>query len=954
MGPGKLFLLACIGLGPCMALPVHAQGDQGPASAAAESRPAAQAIHSGRLPNGLRYIIVPRRSEAFEDTSRVAIRMRVDGGWRAEGPGENGLVHLIEHLPLEGNSRMSAEEAIAFRDQHTDIREWGAFTSPYASEYFLTTKSNQPPVIVDALRYLGGIAIGLPISAEAVDRQRQIVINEMAGRLDEAMMLHQRARVLAPASEWDISRGYDSSDVATADLGTIEALYRRIYRPDNVTVVVVGDVDPVAMTVLLVTEFGAWSPVAGYDSALGHGTGAAESGALPDGGVEPSPNAGLQHTASLGTAGQRTVLASLRTAAPYPVDTTSTTPRRDAATIDRVIALILSHRLELQALEAGLGSTDFTIAPTDAGGRAFIWQLAPVSAEWRPALAILLDQVAAAPKGGFTERELATAKRIMLRDVNDRNEQAMFYSNGSLSASISDSLNRGLELQSDREASERDLRLLADLTLVSLNETWRRATASAPLQTRIEGFAEEGGVSLSDALAAFADNHAPRAAEALAGGHAGPEREKPLTKPGRIVSDERANDGIRTLVFENGSTLRLIRREHQGKYLEIEVRASAPRARGELTHCDALVLPHFVRAGGTAAQSERSRRDVLWGRDVRFAPFEMTSDGIRTGASARIEDSVVALQDLHAIMSAPGFRGNGEQVAAGLAREALNAVHRDPLTAVMWEVESRLTAENQNPSAGTGELCGSSAGMGRASTYLRPILSQGQVDAAIAGNMDEANVIAQFASTFGQDRRQAAMQDARSTNNQIAPAVLMLDMIPAQGGQMHVGAVWAMQEPDDAHERAAQELLTALFARLLYIELTRNSTVYAPNVARLERVEGQGQPVIAAAATVPAEQAESVLSAVEKVAGDLAMSGPDPQLLETIRALMMKGIAESYNEDRVWAYQAGQLSSRPNAIALWRSATAELQTVTGGEIEELAQEIFAVPFAKTRVDGSAK
>lgn len=146
-------------------------------------------------------------------------------------------------------------------------------------------------------------------------------------------------------------------------------------------------------------------------------------------------------------AAQRTVLVSLPATAPYPVELGSLAPRRDAATIDRVIALILSHRLELQALEAGLGATDFTIAPTAADGRAFIWQLSPLSSEWRSGLAILLDQVAAARKGGFTERELATAKRIMLRDINDRVEQAIFYNNGSLSASMSDSLNRGFELR---------------------------------------------------------------------------------------------------------------------------------------------------------------------------------------------------------------------------------------------------------------------------------------------------------------------------------------------------------------------------------------------------------------------------------------------------------------------------------------------------------------------------
>ena len=843
---------------------------------------------------------------------------------------------------------MSAEEVTTFRDQHTDVREWGAFTSPYASEYSLTTQTNDQSVIFNALRYLSGIAIGLPISAECVERQRPIVINEMAGRLAETMRLHERARVLAPTSEWDISRGYDSSDVATADLETIQALYNRVYRPENVTIVIVGDVDSSTVTQLLADEFGAWSPAA--LARVPRSAGSAAPSSMTQSSPDDRPSGAAQrHTVSLDMAAQRTVLVSLPATAPYPVELGSLTPRRDAATIDRVIALILSHRLELQALEAGLGATDFTIAPTAADGRAFIWQLSPLSSEWRSGLALLLDQVAAARNGGFTERELATAKRIMLRHINDRVEQAIFYNNGSLSASMSDSLNRGFELQSDAEASEQERRLLKNLTLADLNEVWRQAAAFAPIQTRIEGFADEGSTGQSSDLAAFVDTHMPRSVEAPRDGAAGPEQQVPSPKPGRIVSDKRTDDGIRTLVFANGSTLRLVKREHQGKYLEIEVRASAPQARRKLTLCDALLLPHFVDAGGTATRSERDRRDALWGKDIRSSPFEMTSDGIRIGASARVEDAIVALQDLFSVMSSPGFRDSGEKLAAGRARDALGASSQDPLIALTREIEAREVSGNEIRSRGIGESCVSSASMGRASAYLGPLLTQGRIDAAVAGNMNETDVIALFASTFGQDQRRKAKLAAAGSATDNKLATLDLEMIPAAGGQTHVGAAWAMKEPANSHDRATQEMLTALFARILYVELAQNGRVYAPNVARLELVEHQGRPIIAAAATVPAVQAESVLAAISTVAGDLATSGPDPQLLETMRSLMMDGVTESYNQDRMWAFQAAQLTYRPRVVEIWRSAAAELETVSSGDIKELARDIFAVPFAQTRL-----
>lgn len=63
----------------------------------------------------------------------------------------------------------------------------------------------------------------------------------------------------------------------------------------------------------------------------------------------------------------------------------------------------------------------------------------------------------------------------------------------------------------------------------------------------------------------------------------------------------------------------------------------------------------------------------------------------------------------------------------------------------------------------------------------------------------------------------------------------------------------------------------------------------------------------------------------------------------------MDGVTESYNQDRMWAFQAAQLTYRPRVVEIWRSAAAELETVSSGDIKELARDIFAVPFAQTRL-----
>ncbi len=700
-------ILTCISLfGACSGAIAHAHSETAQASPAADKRSGLHAFHPGQLANGLSYIIVPRRSAAFQDSKRVSIRMRVEGGWRAEGRGENGLVHLIEHLPRDANGEMSPAEVIAFRDQRTVVREWGAFTSPYASEYFLTTRTNDLADVAEALRFFRGIASGLRISAELVDRNRQIVINEGAGRLAQDTRLYQRARALAPGSERDVSRGYNSSDVATASIKVIDALYARVYRPENVTFVIVGDVEPAEIDALLRSSLGTWSPGAQSAAHAAH--------VEFDANKAPA-DVSLQYTTDIDAPGRPAVLAVLRLDMPYFPQSALMPSRREAAMLNRIIALILSHRLNLQALDTGLGSAAFTVDDTAPGSSSLIWQADPAVGDWRPSLAILLDQVAAAQEGGFTARELAIAKRVILREISDQHEQALLHSNSRVSASITEAITSRYDLQSEQSLFAVERRFLTDISLEKLNNAWRRVALGKPLRARLEGFAGEGGTEPSNELASFVSAYKRRPLRASNGTTAEHGKDQFSGQPGTILSDERSPDGIRSVAFANGSTLRLVKREHQGKYLEVAVYANAPEARARLTHCETLVLPYFVRAGGTAAQVEREIHDASWGRDIRNFPFEDEHrSGIRTGASVRSEDAAAALGYLFAYISDPGFRDSGDEVARGRARDALSASPRDPLRTVVGSLEGRLEPGTIAYEEAVEERCASSAEMARA------------------------------------------------------------------------------------------------------------------------------------------------------------------------------------------------------------------------------------------------
>lgn len=899
---------------------------------------AIQASHSGQLENGLRYVVVTRRSSAFQDSSRVAIRMRIEGGWGAERDGENGLVHLIEHMPREANGQMSPEQVATFRDQETIVREWGAFTSPYASEFFLTTRSNTDPAIEQALRYFYGAVSGLRLTEELVDRQRDIVINEMAPRLVQARRLHQRASDLAPGSEWDLSRGYDSSDVATADLEAIRDLYTRVYRPENITIILVGEIDPASAVGVLRSTFGELP------------SGQVNSGTVnrKRGGASSEANTS-SITVDSEAAGRPAVLVALQS--PPLSDASSASPR-EAILQNRMMALILSHRLDLQALETGTSGAQFMLDSTAPQNRSFVWQADPAGAQWRPALSLLLDQVTAAQRNQFTDREVAVARGILLRETQNRHSQALSYNNSQIAGDISEAITRSVPIEPETERFMRERRFLEGITAKRLNSARHQLVGNAAVRARLEGLKENSETKLSLTLEDFVENYAAHPLPTLATDSKKTGEGVSVARSGAVVADTRSETGIRSLKFDNGSTLHLIRRQHDGPYLEMAVYVDAPATRRNLSHCDALVLPYFVTAGGTNSQSEAALRDSVWGKEISQFPFEMTSTGIRTGASALIEDAAIAFTQLHGLITRPGFRESAEAIAAGRSKNALSEASRDPLKPVIWHLESQLAPAAETDVAANPDRCAPHAEMERAALLLGPILREGTVNAAIAGNMDEEKMIALFAATFGADKRAEPIPERGAKGEPLSQPFLNVEptiaLAPDAGGQNIVGSVWPLIEPTDARERAQQELFTALFARMTYIKLVEQGSSYAPRVARIELIEREREPVLAAAISVPSEDAAKVAAAMQEVAAQLADTGPDPKLLEVIRKMMIDGMVGSYNQDRVWAYQAAQLGQQPDAVRIWRGASQEMERVTAQEIQDLARQTFAQSVTETR------
>ncbi|MCS7273573.1 MAG: insulinase family protein [Fimbriimonadales bacterium] len=195
------------------------------------------ATHSVRLPNGLHLIVEP-----VAEAPVVAVEVWVRAGTANETPATSGIAHLLEHLVFRGAVGMPPNALDETFEQAGGILD--AFTERDWTRYCASVLPNrwQAPLQV-LLRSL--LSPALP--AQALEQERQIIL------LDEyALHRADPIRKARYALFEQAFKGHpyslpllgDPEVVRRLDRAALHRFHATHYRPERMTVVVVGAVSP--------------------------------------------------------------------------------------------------------------------------------------------------------------------------------------------------------------------------------------------------------------------------------------------------------------------------------------------------------------------------------------------------------------------------------------------------------------------------------------------------------------------------------------------------------------------------------------------------------------------------------------------------------------------------------------------------------------------------------------
>jgi zinc protease len=212
-------------------------------------------VHRGTFDNGLRWFI----EENHEPQQRAVLRLVVDAGSALEDDDQQGLAHVLEHMAFNGTEHFPANELITYLEG-VGARfgpHLNAHTSFDETVYKLTVPTDDPEIYANAFQVLEDWADGMTLDPEEIEKERGVVIEEWRTRLNAGGRVRE---VTAPLIYHD-ARYADRMPIGTKESlesftpEAVARFYADWYRPELMSVIVVGDVDPDATKALLEQHF---------------------------------------------------------------------------------------------------------------------------------------------------------------------------------------------------------------------------------------------------------------------------------------------------------------------------------------------------------------------------------------------------------------------------------------------------------------------------------------------------------------------------------------------------------------------------------------------------------------------------------------------------------------------------------------------------------------------------
>jgi len=228
------------------------------AATAAEAFRWDERVQRGQLDNGFTYYIVDGKTMG----NTVSLQLVVRAGSLDERDDQSGVAHMVEHMVFKASAAHPEGVGKYMESQGWRIgKHYNAQTNFERTLYQLMA-DKKPDTIAAGVGALAQIAGGAQIPADALERERQVILEEWRGKLGVRERMDRQRRAMLREGSLYPQRptiGTEAS-IRTQPAESLRKFYQDWYRPGNMALVVVGDVDAKTLRTQIAAAFNGLKP----------------------------------------------------------------------------------------------------------------------------------------------------------------------------------------------------------------------------------------------------------------------------------------------------------------------------------------------------------------------------------------------------------------------------------------------------------------------------------------------------------------------------------------------------------------------------------------------------------------------------------------------------------------------------------------------------------------------
>jgi len=880
-------------------------------------------IKYGVLPNGMKYAI----KQNATPKGTASVRLRFEFGSIAEGEKERGLAHFIEHMAFNGSTHVPEGDMVKILERQglafgPDTNAQTGFDS---TTYMLDLPKADDEHIDTAMFLFREVASEIKFDPAAVDRERGVILSEERAR--DNFQLHQVIDTLGfqvPETPYPnrIPIGLDAV-LKTASADTIRNLYHRYYRPENATLVFVGDADPALVEAKIKKAFADWQDVGPAGAPLPRGKVDLARSASFDTFVDPAVATTVDYTV----------------ARPWK-DPADTLAERRHDIVEALAAGMFNRRLQKLVNTPGSPLLGGGMGMDEDKDAALMTSLSITAKDgaWKDALTTAEQEVRRTKEHGFTEAELKTQIADTTGALHAAAEQQDTRANKSLANAILSVVGEHNFVTTPKFTADEFDAIAKTLTVAEVNAAFRELwTGSAPLIH----VSDKQDIATQQLAAAFNASKAvavaaPKegAAEAFAYSSFG--------TPGKVVADSRVSDlGVRTVRFANNVRLNIKKTNFEAVKVRFVVRLGDGIL--DLPKDEPGLGPMLSITSATAGLKKHSidqLKDLLAGKVVTLGSTVQSDAFVSSGATTP-QDLALQMKVSAAFLTDPGFRPEAAGQWANAVPILEKQLEAQPEGVATVRLPILLASGDQRFGLPQAAVL-SKRNFEEAKKALAPVIASAPIEITIVGDVDEDAAIKAVGASFGAlpkrklestvdpSVRKAAFRSDKS------PIVLTHD---GPQDKALVEAVWPTTDDSNYREVVGVNLLKDVLDIMLTDSVREKlGDSYGVSLQSAMSDTFKGFGYLSAAAVVAPDKTDEVQKAIAETAAELRDKPVSADVLARARNPELEKADNALHDNGYWLASLEKAQSEPSRLDRIRQHKALIQSITPADLRNVAQK----------------